>query len=323
MIKLPNLSKMINPVYVLIGGVLGGSIPFIMYMGNNFSVSKQSEGLQFTHALSFPTWVFLLSVLFSGISIILIPGWKVYSQLYSSVVNDGQYQSWKIIGVLATSTIMYLLVLLALFALAGRVIQLPKGDFLDKINLRFTVVYLYSALGFLPIMFSIILINYLAEIMSNDIAVVMNDEKKIVEFIQKYLHYRNILQICLITSGIILSLNPIITAAYISIWQEIGIFTRETFPSQGIIIYGLIITLLLIFIYVPTYFNITNVGRELRDAKYPYPQQLDDLKGVLEKRKTLDELLQTNIGITENLKNGIFTLSPLVSGLIAGLLGFK
>jgi len=43
----------------------------------------------------------------------------------------------------------------------------------------------------------------------------------------------------------------------------------------------------------------------------------------MEKRKTLDELLQTNIGITENLKNGIFTLSPLISGLIAGLLGFK
>jgi hypothetical protein len=39
----------------------------------------------------------------------------------------------------------------------------------------------------------------------------------------------------------------------------------------------------------------------------------------MEKRKILDELLQTNVGITENLKNGIFTLSPLVSGLMASL----
>jgi hypothetical protein len=65
-----------------------------------------------------------------------------------------------------------------------------------------------------------------------------------------------------------------------------------------------------------------NVGREFRDAKYPYPQQLGEFKGIMEKRKILDELLQTNVGITENLKNGIFTLSPLVSGLMASLLGF-
>jgi hypothetical protein len=221
------------------------------------------------------------------------------------------------------STMMYLLVLLALFSLGGRVIKLPPGDFMNELNIRFSVVYFYAALGFLPLMFSIILINYIAEVMSADIPVVTGDEKKTVGFIQKYLYYRNILHICLVASGIMLSLNPIITAAYVSIWKEIGVFTDETFPSEGIMIYGLIITLMLILIYVPTYFNLTNVGRELRDAKYPYPQQLDDLKGVMEKRKTLDELLQTNIGITENLKNGIFTLSPLVSGLIAGVLGFK
>ena len=321
MIKLSGVSKMINPVYVFLCGVLGSAIPFFMYMGN-FPVSKQPYGLQFTHALSFTTWVFLLSILFAGISIILMPGWKVCHDLYSSVVHQGSHKSWKVIGVLITSAMMYLLVILALLLMSARVFTLPSSDFLNELNNRFYVVYFYSALGFLPVMFSIILINYLAWILSADIPVVNSDEKKTVEFIHTYLYYRNILQICLVTSGIILSLNPIITAAFMSIWKEIGVFTVETFPSQGIIIYGLLITLMLILIYVPTYFNLTNVGRELRDARYPYPQQLDDLKGIMEKRKTLDELLQTNIGITENLKNGIFTLSPLVSGLIAGLFGF-
>lgn len=322
MIKLSDVSKLLNPVFVLIVGVLGGSIPFVMYMWN-FPVSVQPVAQKFTYAPSFPTWVFLLSVLFSGLSIIVIPGWKTCNQLYSSVISQGRNKSWKVTGVLIVSALMYLLVLLALFALGGRVITLPASDFLDELNNRFTIVYIYSAIGFLPIMFSIILINYMAEILLSEIAVVTDNEKNTAEFIQIYLYYRNMLQICLITSGIILSLNPIITAAYASVWKEVGVFTKDTFPSQGIIIYGLIITLLLIFIYAPTYFNLTNVGRELRDAKYPYPQQLDDLKGIMEKRKTLDELLQINIGITENLKNGIFTLSPLVSGLIAGLLGFK
>ena len=40
MIKPSDVSKMLNPVYVLIVGVLGGSIPFVMYMWN-FPVSTQ------------------------------------------------------------------------------------------------------------------------------------------------------------------------------------------------------------------------------------------------------------------------------------------
>lgn len=292
-----------------------------MYMGN-FPVSKQPYGLQFTSALSFLTWVFLPSILFSGLTFLILPAWKGCRELYSCVVDNDRRKPWKVISALMISTAMYLSVLLALFSLGDRGIKIPPSDFLNELNHRFIVVYFYSALGFLPVMFSILLINYIAEIISAEISLINSDGGKAVEFIRKYLHYRNLLQICLVTSGIILSLNPIISAAYISIWKEIGVFTDETFPSKAIIIYGLIITLMLILIYVPTYFNLMNVGRELRDAKYPYPQQFDDLKSIMEKRKTLDELLQTNVGITENLKNGIFTLSPLVSGLIASLLGF-
>jgi len=37
----------------------------------------------------------------------------------------------------------------------------------------------------------------------------------------------------------------------------------------------------------------------------------------------LNDLLQINFGIAENLKSGIFTLTPLISGLLASLMGFK
>ena len=37
----------------------------------------------------------------------------------------------------------------------------------------------------------------------------------------------------------------------------------------------------------------------------------------------LDELLQTNIGITQNLRAGIATLSPLVTSLIVSVLGIN
>jgi hypothetical protein len=321
MVKLPGLSRTVNPVYVLLSSVIGGTIPFTMYMGN-FPASKQPYGLQFTSAPSFLTWVFLLSILFSGLTFLIIPAWKGCHKLYLYVIDNNRHRPWNVIGALMIATAMYLAVLLALFSLGDRGVKLPPCGLLNELNHRFIVVYVYTALGFLPVMFSIILINYITEIISADIPLINNDEGRSVEFIQEYLYYRNILEICLVTSGIILSLNPIISAAYISIWKEIGIFSNETIPSKVIIIYGLIITFMFVLIYVPTYFNLMNVGREFRDAKYPYPQQLGEFKGNMEKRKILDELLQTNVGITENLKNGIFTLSPLVSGLMASLLGF-
>jgi hypothetical protein len=323
--ELTKFSRMMNPVYVLVGGVFGGAIPFFMYLWN-FPISKEYDAQRFVQAQYFLTWLFLLSSLFSCSTIVFLPGWKVFSQLYSDVIKESKVNiRWKVIGLLTVSILMFLCALFFFNALSLRFVNFPVQDnsFAEELRFRFWIVYLYAALGFVPVMFCIILINNAALAMSEKITLVINDEEATLKFIKKYLYHRNVLQICLVTTGGLLSLNPIITAAFFSVWKEIKVFTPDNFPSHVVIIYGLIFTLLLLFIYVPTYINLTNVGRDLCNAKYPYPQHLDDLKNVMEKRKTLDELLQTNIGIAENLKNGIFTLSPLISGLIAGLLGIK
>lgn len=85
--NLSTISKRINPVYVLVLGVLGGAIPFFMYLWN-FPVSTETDAERFVHAPSFPTWVFLISILFSVVTIILIAGWKVFRELYSSVIRN-------------------------------------------------------------------------------------------------------------------------------------------------------------------------------------------------------------------------------------------
>lgn len=209
----------------------------------------------------------------------------------------------------------------ALSVLAGRVIVLPQDDFARELYFRFVVVFVFTFIGFLQVMFSIILINYIATIMSNRIVLVKDNKTELLVFIQEYLDYRNLLQVCLIATGILLSLNTIITAAFYLTWKETGAFTAATFPSETIISYGLIYTLLIMLTYVPAFFTLMNVGRELRDAKYPL--DVDTLEVTMKNRKLLDDLLQINFGITANLKNGIFILTPLISGLLASLLGFK
>jgi len=305
-------------VYILVGGAFGGAIPFFMYLWK-FPASTQTVAQQFVHTRSFLTWIFLLSILFSLVTIILIPGWKVFHELYSSVIKENS--QWNVVGMLVVSVAIYLGVFIALNSLSIQVVDLPDSDFMGELNARFAAVYIYALLGLFLVLFSIILVYYMAEIMSNKIDLIKDNKKELSVFIQECLDYRNLLQVCLIIAGILSSLATIITSAFFSIWKEVGVFTTETFPSQVIIVYGLIFTLLLTLIYAPTYITLTNVGRELRDTKYPL--DIDALEDTMKNRKMLDDLLQTNIGITENLKNGIFTLSPLVSGLIAGLLGFK
>ena len=69
----------------------------------------------------------------------------------------------------------------------------------------------------------------------------------------------------------------------------------------------------------PAHLILADVSRKLRDHLCPL-DSLATLQDDVSERKTLDELLQTNIGITQNLKTGLITLAPLATSLLAGLL---
>jgi hypothetical protein len=85
-------------------------------------------------------------------------------------------------------------------------------------------------------------------------------------------------------------------------------------------IYGLLYTILLVLLYVPTHMMVAEVSRNLRDELCPV-KDLANLKEIFERRKSLDDYLQINIGLGQNLRTGIITLAPLVSSLLSGLLG--
>jgi len=89
-----------------------------------------------------------------------------------------------------------------------------------------------------------------------------------------------------------------------------------------VIIYGLVFTVILLLIYAPTHLALTETSRKLRDGLCPL-DSLGTLKADMDQRAALDDLLQTNIGIAENLKAGVATLSPLVTSLIVSLLGIN
>ena len=133
--------------------------------------------------------------------------------------------------------------------------------------------------------------------------------------------YRKILQILLVVCGVLLSMIPLIVVAIRSVLITIDPKFGAMFPVTYVIFQGLSFTLLLLFIYFPIYLELAIAGQQVRDILCPL-DSIDTLKNTLEKRKALDDLLQTEINFTTNLKSGILTLGPLVSSLFV-LLGIN
>ncbi len=91
-----NLPQIIHPLYILVTGILGLALPIYMYFWN-FPAPNDASGLKFVSAQSFLTWVFLIAVLFSTISIILIPAWVIFIRLFRHVKKQGVVTSGKLI----------------------------------------------------------------------------------------------------------------------------------------------------------------------------------------------------------------------------------
>jgi hypothetical protein len=148
------------------------------------------------------------------------------------------------------------------------------------------------------------------------------DQEQTFSIIDELIELRRSLQNHLMIAGLILSMIPLVTAGLRSVMIAIDEKNQEFFPITIVIVYGLAFTSLLVYIYVPAHLSLTECSRKVRDTLCPI-NSLDKLEDTLKKRKALDDLLQTNIGIGQNLKSGVATLAPLVTGLIVSLLGIS
>lgn len=91
-----------------------------------------------------------------------------------------------------------------------------------------------------------------------------------------------------------------------------------------VLIYGLVATLLVAAVYLPTYLSLTDVGGKIRDAVFPRLPPTDDAwVEQTEKRERLGQLLQLEQGPFGRLKAGVAILTPLLGGLVGLLLNAK
>jgi hypothetical protein len=97
----------------------------------------------------------------------------------------------------------------------------------------------------------------------------------------------------------------------------------DTFPQEGVMMYGAFFTGLLLLVYAPAHVAVRRFGARVRDHYFPLlgmpTPDSDAFKGWLDRRAALESLLQLNVSPSQQLQASLFILAPLLSAVITTL----
>ena len=92
--------------------------------------------------------------------------------------------------------------------------------------------------------------------------------------------------------------------------------------AEAVVLYGLVLSLLVALIYLPTFVTLQRTGMHIRDSVEGLPEPGDPmLEARLGKRKALDELLGLQISASASFRVSVAILSPLLASLTSLLPG--
>jgi hypothetical protein len=142
--------------------------------------------------------------------------------------------------------------------------------------------------------------------------------------IRTYLALEARLHRFLATLGAILGLLILTTAALRRVVVEYATkYTHETaadFPYEYVLLYGLLFSLLVAAVYLPTHLTLIRVGRSLVDSFFPGVSPTHpEWEERMAKREKLTAALQLGVGPFARLRTSAAILTPLL-GSLTGLL---
>ena len=134
------------------------------------------------------------------------------------------------------------------------------------------------------------------------------------ENLADYLELRADLERLLAFLGAIVGLAVLSSAGMRSVVSDVLPGSLPDFPAEAVIVYGLVLSLLLAAVYLPTFAVARATGVAFRDklAAFPDPEKLVD--GMDAQRK-LDEALGLTVSATASFRASVAILSPLLGGL--------
>jgi len=326
--KSQDFFRFFRPLHVLIAGTLGGGILSVMF-SSSFPVNCTNNAITFFCVPAFSVMFFLMGILWSLMTIFFFPGWGMFIFLLKQHIaeknqDDRSQELIRLIALVIIIAVISSIVFKSLSQFSPEAQSRWNADVPNGVQLILFINAIYFFLVILPFVMGMFLLSALVREISvriHDVDSNQSGHDQAFDFINPLLRYRRMLQLFLIVSGIMLSMFPLIIIALRSVITKIDPQIDNLYPVSYVIFQGLIFTMLLLFIYVPAYLELSVVGRQLRDVLCPL-DSLSDLKDTVEKRKTLDNLLQTEGSFATNLRSSLLPLSPLISSLLV-LLGIK
>jgi hypothetical protein len=325
--KSENFSRFFHPLYVLIAGFLGGGIALSLFSPLLPPHCKVAANAFFC-VPEFMVVFFLMAILWCMMTILLVPGWGIFIWLFKRHIAEKDsrqriQEMFKLLIVVVVIGVSAFVVFRSLnqFNPAAQDLWnkgLPGGEtgWMNQIvNINTACLFLV----FVPYVLGMVLVNLVVREVNQRIQDTTRFKTDLsFSIVNDLLIYRKVLQTFLVISGVLLSMIPLIVVALRSVLITIVPGFGEIYPVTYVIFEGLTFTLILLFIYFPAYWELSAVGQQLRDMLCPL-SSLDDLKDTLEKRRALDDLLQTQMGFVDHLKNSILTFGPLISSFLVFL----
>jgi len=320
--------SMFQPLYVIFASSIGFTLANALFMKNWNSpfLTRESNGhFVQVSAPNFIAFVFVVAIMLAFVTVVFLPLWKQLIDLVRENIS-GQNTLNKLgtLVMLLLGALSFILVLQVYTQISSSVRIMPEGLWPAGLAERLGVLLSISFIAIMPVPLIILLIFGKTYEVTKKISSHKGDEKKLLGFAYDLIRYRNLLQNCLLIIGVIVSGVPIITAIMRSAFMELDATGKvETmWPILYPLMYGLGFTTVLIMFYAPAHLMLNQAGRQLRDTLCPI-DEISAIDKTINMRKELDDWLQINLNLVENLKAGVFTLAPLITGFITSIPGLK
>jgi hypothetical protein len=140
------------------------------------------------------------------------------------------------------------------------------------------------------------------------------DKSPTKENLVAYLQMRSDLDRLLAYLGAVVGLAVLSSAAMRNVVRDVLPSELDSFHAEAVILYGLVLSLILAGVYLPTLAVARAVGARFRDKLAPFPAP-DGLVDGFEKRRKLDDALGLTVSATASFRAAVAILSPLLGGL--------
>lgn len=291
-----------HPVWLFLIGIGGFLIGVgLLLLGSDHTRESQ----EFVQTTGFAVWTASIGVQTAYWAVIAGPLWVDLIAVWRQA-PPGRYAMLTLAGALAL-----ILIVLPLFSITARVSWPLWGHSMKIRSLTIIggLIVGVPALSGIALVQRQVIEREAGPIGKEDVPAALQARSQILRFLS--------------VAGAVIGLAVLAAGALRKATVPPGFISDTEFPQEGILMYGAFFTGLLLLVYVPAHLALKRLGLQIRDQFFPLAQMpdpdSDSFKGWLDKRSTLEALLQLNVSPSQQLQASLFILAPLISAVITSL----